>query len=257
MRLGEFDSLAQYYDESRPNYSNLALEFIMQNIDAEPNDINLADIGAGTGVWTRLVSSLSLGSIVAVEPSTEMISYGNKKPGILTNISWRIGKAEETGLNSDYFDVVTMASSLHYANFSIAVKEIQRILKKRGLFVALWHPRIIEKGSIFDEIENQINKLNPSIKRISSGYSEFANSLKYKLESTNMFDHVMFQEFPCVELMTKERYLNAWRSANDVQVQLGMRDFEKFMAYLNNRLSDIETLHPKYMTRVWLARVIK
>jgi ubiquinone/menaquinone biosynthesis C-methylase UbiE len=257
LRLGEFDNIAKYYDENRPNYSNLSLDFIMQNIDTEMNSINLADIGAGTGVWTRLVSTFKLGSIIAIEPSTEMISYGIKKPGVLTDISWRIGKAEDTGLNSDSIDIVTMASALHYANFSLAVKEIHRILKTNGIFVALWHPRIIENGSIFEEIENQIIKLNPTIKRISSGYSEFTDKLKDKLESTNMFDNVMFQEFPCEEQMTKERYINVWRSANDIQVQLGMKDFEKFLTYLVSKIPDSEIINPKYMTRVWIAKVKK
>jgi ubiquinone/menaquinone biosynthesis C-methylase UbiE len=44
-------------------------------------------------------------------------------------------------------DLVSMASSFHWADFDTACDEFHRILRSGGVFVALWNPRLIEVNS--------------------------------------------------------------------------------------------------------------
>ena len=54
-----------------------------------------------------------------------------------TSIVWRKGSAEATGLPDASADLVTMASSFHWADFDQACEEFHRILRPGGMFVAL------------------------------------------------------------------------------------------------------------------------
>ena len=45
------------------------------------------------------------------------------------------------------------------------------MLRPGGRFVALWNPRMIELNPLLVEIEQEITRLNPEVKRVSSGRS--------------------------------------------------------------------------------------
>ena len=59
------------------------------------------------------------------------------------------------------------------------------------------------------------------------------------------------------ELMTKERYLNIWRSVNDIRVQAGEEGFQKIMDNIGHILKDHEEIAVPYRARAWTARVCK
>ena len=130
--------------------------------------IDAADIGAGTGIWTRMLAARGLRSVVAVEPNDDMRGQGIETSRG-TDIVWRKGSAEATGLPDGSADLVSMASSFHWADFDKACDEFHRILRPGGVFVALWNPRFIEANPLLVEIEAQIARLKPDIRRVSSG----------------------------------------------------------------------------------------
>ena len=57
--------------------------------------------------------------------------------------------------------------------------------------------------------------------------------------------------------MSVERYLSAWRSANDVQAQLGKEKFELFLNFVMGRLSSVSYVDAEYLTRSWSSRKTK
>ena len=44
---------------------------------------------------------------------------------------------------------------------------------------------------------------------------------------TGLFDHMLFIEGNHNETMTIERYMNIWKSVNDIQVQAGEEGFKR------------------------------
>lgn len=81
--------------------------------------------------------------MTAVEPNDAMRSGGVGQSGT-HSIAWRKGMAEQTGLPSNSFDLVSMASSFHWPDFDAAIMEFGRILKPAGHFIALWNTRRFE-----------------------------------------------------------------------------------------------------------------
>jgi hypothetical protein len=54
--------------------------------------------------------------------------------------------------------------------------------------------------------------------------------------------------------MSKERYLGAWRSVNDLRVQLGPEKFDVFLEFVEKRLIGLDVIEATYLTRAWSAR---
>lgn len=250
---GNFDTLASDYSQYRPGYAPSIVPAVLSLVGRPAREVDAADIGAGTGIWTRMLAAQDLRSVTAIEPSDEMRRYGLLTPQE-HNIVWRRGTAEETGLPSRAYDLVTMASSFHWTDFDKACAEFQRILRPGGRFVALWNPRMIELNPLLVEIEQEITRLNPAVKRVSSGRSGLTDRLTDMLWATPGFDDVVYLEARHVATQTVEQYLGAWRSVNDLRVQLGLDLFNRFLDFVERKTVDLAEIETTYLTRVWAVR---
>jgi len=253
MKHGDFTGLAGDYARFRAGYAPQVATAILGYLGRNPATIDAVDVGAGTGIWTRTLAERGLHSIVAVEPNDDM-----RQQGIETSrgmdIVWRKGLAEATGLPDGSADLVTMASSFHWADFDKACDEFCRILRSGGLFVALWNPRLIEANPLLVEIEAQITRLKPEVKRVSSGRSGITERLTEMLSAKPQFTEVLYLEGRHSILQTPEQYIGAWRSVNDLQVQLGPELFRNFLDFTEQRIAGLATIETTYVTRAWAAR---
>lgn len=253
MKAGDFTGLAKDYSLHRPDYSYSVLKSLIGLLEKPVNHVDFADVGAGTGIWTRMVSGAGVRSVVAVEPNDDMRRNGiSDSQG--TSIRWVSGSAETTGLPDASVDWVSMASSFHWADFPEATKEFHRILKSNGRFTALWNPRFIEANPLLVEIETHLKSLNPNLKRVSSGRSGITETLTQKLFDSPFFEDVVYLEGRHTIKMDRERYLGAWRSVNDLRVQLGPKNFDSFLGFVEKRLCDVKVVEADYLTRAWSAR---
>lgn len=56
-------------------------------------------------------------------------------------------------------------------------------------------------------------------------------------------------------VMSKERYLGAWRSVNDIQAQAGPERFEEIMRAIEARIADLDEITVPYLTRAWTSQI--
>jgi len=253
MKHGDFTGLAADYARFRPGYAPQVATAILSYVGRSPADIDAADVGAGTGIWTRLLAARGLRSVVAVEPNDDMRGQGIETSRG-TDIVWRKGSAEATGLPDSSADLVSMASSLHWADFDKECDEFHRILRSGGIFVALWNPRFIEENPLLVEIEAQIAQLKPDIRRVSSGRSGVTDRLTGMLSAKPQFGEVLYLEGRHSLHQTPAQYIGAWRSVNDLQVQLGPELFRRFLDITEQRIAGLESIETTYVTRAWAAR---
>ena len=251
--LGDFSGLAEDYAKYRPDYSQDVLSAILGMVGKPPGAIAAADIGAGTGIWTAMLAARGLKSVVAVEPNEEMRAEGVRRTSA-ANVTWQPGSGEHTRLPASSFDLVTMASSFHWTDFDAATREFHRILREDGCFVALWNPRYLEASPLLMEIEQYLKSLKPEVSRVSSGRSGITRDLAERLENCGSFKSIVFLEAKHVLEFTPERYLGAWRSVNDLRVQLGEDLFQRFLTYVQERISHLRSIQATYLTRAWVAR---
>lgn len=253
MKHGDFTGLASDYARFRPGYAPQVATAILNYVGRDAASVDAADIGAGTGIWTRTLAARGLHSVVAVEPNDDMRGQGIETSRG-TQIVWLKGSAEDTGLPDASADLVSMASSFHWADFDKACDEFHRILRPSGVFVALWNPRFIEANPLLVEIEAQITRLKPDIKRVSSGRSGITERLTDMLSAKPQFAEVLYLEGRHSLRQTPEQYIGAWRSVNDLQVQLGPELFSRFLDFTEKRIAGLTEIETTYVTRAWTTR---
>ena len=250
---GDFTGLADDYAQSRPDYSPPVLSALIGLLDTPFSEADVADIGAGTGIWTRMMAERGPRSLVAVEPNDDMRARGLAGNAQLA-VRWAAGSGEATSLPGAAFDWVTMASSFHWVDFEAGLREFHRLLRPGGRFTALWNPRLIEANPLLVEIEERQRALCPTLKRVSSGRSGLTETLSERLFGSNYFEDVIYIEGRHTIVMPVVRYLSAWRSVNDVRVQMGPELFQHFLEEVERRLIGIDSIEAPYLTRAWSAR---
>ena len=253
LKAGDFTGLADDYSQHRPDYCPSVLNALLGLLNKPVTDVDFVDVGAGTGIWTRMVYDEGVRSVTAIEPNEDMRAAGIADSAS-TAIRWLAGHAEHTGAPDRSCDWLTMASSFHWAKFDATTQEFHRLLRPQGRFTALWNPRLIEVNPLLVEIESHLATLRPSIKRVSSGRSGITETLTEQLWSSPWFEDVVYLEGRHVIRMTPERYLGAWRSVNDLRVQLGEKPFDAFLDFVEQRVSGQQLIEATYLTRAWSAR---
>lgn len=253
MKQGDFTKVAKHY-HNRPAYSSMLIEKLIRCInDKNKQNLNVVEVGAGTGKLTKILANEFGLNITAVEPNDNMREEGIKYTKDCSNITWKKGSGEETNIESNVADWVIMASSFHWTDPKKSLPEFNRILTGGGYFTAIWNPRHIVKGSIFDEIETEIKNIVPELDRVSSG-TQNVKKWEEILVSTGDFTDCFFMECDYKELWDKERYLGAWHSVNDIQAQAGEKRWKEILDMIEAKISHMQSIEIPYKIRAWTAR---
>lgn len=74
------------------------------------------------------------------------------------------------------------------------------------------------------------------------------------LISTGDFVDCFFMECDYEEVMSKERYLGAWESVNDIQAQAGQERWKKILSMIESKVGHLNEIVIPYKIRAWTAR---
>ncbi|WP_017297187.1 class I SAM-dependent methyltransferase [Nodosilinea nodulosa] len=131
--LGRFSDRAQDYARYRPSYPQEAIAAILADL-GDPRSLVVVDVGAGTGISSRLLGAQGAG-VIALEPNAAMREAADPHP----RVSFLSGTAEQTGLADGSVDVVTCCQSFHWFNPPLALAEFSRILPPGGRVALMWN----------------------------------------------------------------------------------------------------------------------
>lgn len=251
LRKGDFTTLARDYLNYRPGYNAAVTSAIVNSFGGKPATLAAADVGAGTGIFSKCLLQAGVAKIIAVEPNDAMREAGRSISN--EHIEWKKGSAEETGLASGLFDLVSMASSFHWPDTSTALKEFDRVLNRTGAFVALWNPRLTERSASEDRIQKLLTGKYGLKARVSSGRSGITERLHDILSGCGYFSSVVYLEAIDVVFRKPEHYIGAWRSVNDIRSELGEAKFAEFIEDVENVVGGLDAVEVHYQTRAWLA----
>ena len=251
IKKGDFSTLAENYAKYRPRYSTSVIDAIFGTFQKPINEIVAADIGAGTGIFTKMIHKKGVKAVYAIEPNDAMRQEGMRVSA--DNILWKTGSAEGSGLHTKSIDFVSMASSFHWPDTKKALAEFDRILKDTGLFTAIWNPRITELSEIESEIDILLSKEFDVQKRVSSGRSGITNEIHEIISNSGYFSKQLYCEAVDRVEVPSANYVGAWKSVNDIQSQLGEEKFSKFIRKIEQILIGVSFVDVHYQTRAWVA----
>lgn len=58
------------------------------------------------------------------------------------------------------------------------------------------------------------------------------------------------------EIWSKERYIGAWHSVNDIQAQAGEKRWKEIVAMIENKISSLQNIEVPYKIRAWTAKKV-
>ena len=107
------------------------------------------------------------------------------------------------------------------------------------------------------DIEQTIQEMVPHLKRVSSGSRANMQDMEGKLLSTPFFADMFLIEAPHQAVMSKKRYMGAWRSVNDIHAQAGDELFEQILVMIEEKIGDRGEIVVPYLSRAFTARSTK
>jgi SAM-dependent methyltransferase len=120
-----FSERAGAYAANRPGYPPAALDALLEGL-GPPAKLTIADIGAGTGIASRLLAERGA-TVFAVEPNHSMAEQAEPDP----RIEWIDGTGEDTHLPSKSVDVAGAFQAFHWFEPQSAIEEFRRISRRR------------------------------------------------------------------------------------------------------------------------------
>jgi ubiquinone/menaquinone biosynthesis C-methylase UbiE len=124
-----FSKQSEIYAQSRPQYPDELFEYLAS---LSPSRKLAWDAGTGNGQ-----AALSLvkyfDKVIATDASKEQI----KNAFLNEKIEYKVATAEESGLESNSIDLITVATAIHWFNHDLFYPEVKRILKPGGI-IAAW-----------------------------------------------------------------------------------------------------------------------
>ena len=108
--LGDFTDQAEAYARSRPGYPQQLVDRLMPLVGVGEGDA-VADIGAGTGLFTRVLAGCGL-QVTAVEPNDAM----RNRADTIQGVAWRAGSFEDAPLPAGSQKWITSAQAFHWAD---------------------------------------------------------------------------------------------------------------------------------------------
>lgn len=199
MKLGadRYSCKIEDYAKYRPDFPSEIIDFLYASGDISNSSV-IADIGSGTGRFTRLL--LEKGNLVyGVERNNEMRAKAEELLSKYTKFISISGSAEETSLNSKSVDLITVAQAFHWFDKEKCLLEFKRIIKNNGKVFIVWDDFVgdyndfsIEQGKVISqfrvvESENKGRKLTRA-----EMINKFFKNNKFR---TMAFTHELYEGF--------------------------------------------------------------
>jgi ubiquinone/menaquinone biosynthesis C-methylase UbiE len=121
-----FGNRAQAYAAYRPSYPDEAIDAVLAGL-GDPGALEIADIGAGTGISARLFADRGA-HVIAIEPNADMRSAATDHP----RVDWQAGTGDATGLPTASVDIVVACQAFHWFATPMAMNELHRIARRRA-----------------------------------------------------------------------------------------------------------------------------
>ena len=239
-----FSNRAKDYAKYRPSYPTEAIDCILNGLD-EPKRLIAADIGAGTGISSRLLADRGV-KVMAIEPNAAMKEAAT--PHSL--VQFKDGSAENTKLEDNSVDLVTCFQAFHWFNPEPTLTEFARILKPKGRLAAVWNDRNRQ-----DEFTAEYSHLTQAV---SNNRSELRYGTERFLRQTALFSSVTQQTFPYQQALDRKGIVG--RAMSTSYIPKTGEHSENFIEELNKLYDKYRDngglVYLKYNTNVYLTSLL-
>ncbi|XDD52111.1 class I SAM-dependent methyltransferase [Leptospira sp. WS92.C1] len=199
-----FSSHSPSYSEFRPGYPRELFQYLKSLV---PNGNVVWDCGTGTGQAAVSLTEF-FERVIATDPSANQIANAESH----SNIEYKIAKAEESTLEKNEVDLITVAQAFHWFDFQPFYKEAVRVGKKNGI-LAIWGYGL---HRISPEIDSLVGRLYGDI--VGPYWPPERKYIEEKYKTISFpFEEIPPPVFDMTEEWTVEQMLGYLRTWSSVQ----------------------------------------
>lgn len=221
-----FGEISDTYNRARPSYPDAAVEQIIAAITNSPaRSLTVADVGAGTGIFTRLLRDRLPASIkiVGVEPGNDMSRAAQQHT--TEGITYINAVAESLPFETDALRAVTVAQAIQWFDRPAFLKEAARCLGDLGVLIILQNNRDWRASPFLGAYETLLEQYSP-------GYNRNYRSFDIKAEVTNskLFKSVNVLVYPWIRHMPMELFRDMSLSSTKMKSAVAIHGIEHMVA---------------------------
>ena len=226
-----FSDAPNDYRAYRPNYPPELFAYLAS---ISPGKQIAWDCATGSGQPAIELSGY-FARVIASDASAEQIESAQSSAGI----SYRVAAAEQSGIDANSIDLVTVAQALHWFDIPAFCEEANRVLKSGGI-LAVWTYNLLQ---IQNEIDRPVNHLYESIlgdywpperTMVENGYAQI--SLPFE-----EMDHPEFKMTARWDLPQLLGYLRTWSASRRYNKQHGVDPVATIFPALSDAWGEAET----------------
>lgn len=199
-----FSVQAKEYSKYRPTYPKELFEFLSSTVDKHER---VWDCATGSGQCaTGLVDFFD--EVIATDASVSQI----ENAVLHHKIKYSVTTAEESGLPSDYADLITVATAIHWLDTEKFYPEAKRILKPNGV-LAVW---VYYESFVEDKINSVFEKFSEIVRNywhasVQNAWN-FDERINLPFEKIQTPEIIMKRNYSCDDYLN---YLFTWSSAQN------------------------------------------
>ena len=245
-----FSNRVDNYIKYRPGYPAGVLQLLRDSCGLS-NSAIIADIGSGTGIFTRLLLDEGY-SVYAVEPNQDMRHAADRQLSRNKKYHSVNGTAEATTLKANSVNLVVCAQAFHWFDAHQCKVEFARILKPGGKVALIWNNRQVEADEFSIDYEFLLRQESTDYERVNhqnlteANFSAFFKNGEYQLT-----------KFPNVQIFDEAGLIGRAFSSSYVPAE-DTPEGEAFLQKLKdifNRHQENGTVNVQYQTEVYLGEV--
>lgn len=220
-----FTGKAELYAKARPGYPQALLDRIAQAAGIG-EDSEVADIGAGTGIFSKALLDSGY-RVYGVEPNGDMRAVAERELAAERRFIPVAGTAEDTTLPDGSVDAVTVAQAFHWFDLEDFGRECRRILRPGGKVVLVWNSRIHDRDCVRE---------NEAIMReFCPDFTGFSGGIEYLDDKISSFFHqdVTVETFPNDQSLDKTGFIQRNLSSS-YSLKPGDSRYEAYIAALED-----------------------
>ncbi|BAZ41774.1 hypothetical protein NIES4101_77420 [Calothrix sp. NIES-4101] len=170
-----YSTAAEAYNQARPNYPQQLINRVLE-LTQISSHAKILEIGCGPGIATKDFAPFGF-SMVCVEPNPEFCQFARENCVAYPNVEIINTSFEEWELESEKFDAVLAASSIHWVSEEVRYQKVAEALKESGFLILLWNVVTQPQYEIYQKFKNIYQIHAPSLaefeeQRTQKEYSE-------------------------------------------------------------------------------------